>query len=185
MKRHLKIIRLGWILALILLMAWLLIQAIVPGGKITYETNFKKPNYVIGRFLPADRVVSSDGFPSLKAEPVYFTLFTPRLFSQAVITFDFEGPVELIKLGVCRDKSLWNYELKALDKQPLEKLANGDLRARLEFDLSGACRDKSSYSFMISAPGLNNSNNELIIKNIKVDLVGVTFWQYVLKFFKI
>lgn len=183
MKRHLKIIRLSWILALILLMAWLLIQAIVPWGKITYETNFKKPNYVIGRFLPADRVVLSDGWPSLKAEPVYFTLFTPRLFSKASISFDFEGPAELIKLGLCRDKALWNYDLKALSDQPLEKLANGDLRARLEFDLVGACRDKSSYSFMISAPGLNQADKELIIKNIKVDLIGVTFWQYILRFF--
>ena len=117
-----KRLRLYWLIALGLLIIWLLGRAIVPLGKITYQTDFKDQSYFIGKLSPAERVAKATVGQKIIGEPVYFSLFTPRPFNKAVVTLDFSSPSNLIELGVRRDKTLWSYNLKPVYSKFLEEL---------------------------------------------------------------
>lgn len=174
--------RIAWLILLMLLIDWLLWQAIVPLGKMTYQIDFKQQSYAIGRLLPADRVVKDNGYQKLIAEPVYFSLYTPRAFNKAVVTVEFSNPPELVKFGVAHNKDLWNYDLKTAYAKSSEKInlaENQTVSSILEFDLTRAERLDNKYTFIISAPGLNGQKNNFIIKNIKLEFFGLNLKQLV------
>lgn len=170
--------RIAWLILLILLIGWLSWQAIVPSGKMSYQIDFKQQSYSIGRLLPADRVVEDNGFQRLIAEPVYFTLYTPRSFNKAVVTFTFANPPDLVKFGVAHNKELWNYDFKTAYSKSINKLGlDKQVSATLEFDLTGAERINNKYTFMISAPGLDSHTSSLLIKNVQIEFFGKNLWQ--------
>ncbi len=99
--------------------------AVTPFGSRTYQTDFQSENYFIGRLAPSERLAGSVGEAgrTIIAEPVYFSLFTPRPFRQAEVTVEYEGTAPLIELGLRRGDA-WNFARQPLWHAGLEKLAH-------------------------------------------------------------
>ncbi len=104
------------------LVLWLLWQAIVPLGSITYKSDLADNNYFIGKLSPSERVEQINNRPTIIGEPVYFSFFTPRPFRTAKLTMRFSGTAPLVEIGLRRDKTVWSYEMKPLYSALLEKI---------------------------------------------------------------
>src|SRR3989339_552219 len=101
----------------------LLYKGIVPGGRIVYSTDFKRPDYFMGKLTPAERWRHEAGDegsqrPLLVGDPVYFNLRAPRPFDEAILKIKYKRrgsgwdnwPV--IEAGVLADKTAWRYSLE-------------------------------------------------------------------------
>ncbi|MDO8260763.1 MAG: hypothetical protein Q7T50_04695, partial [Candidatus Magasanikbacteria bacterium] len=54
----------------------------------------------------------------------------------------------------------------------------GELKiATTELDLQGAYYEKGQYSFLLSLPGFDSASGSVVVKELKVELSGKTFWQ--------
>ena len=111
---------------------------IVPFGFITYTRDWPRGlasgKGFIYDFKPAERMATSsasgavDGGQSLKiiADPIYFSLFTPRVFNQAKVTVKYvdhlTAVTPIIEVGVLKDKLTGAYELQPLQNKILDQL---------------------------------------------------------------
>ena len=135
---------------LILLIFWLILAGlivwfkVVPSGKITYYLNYPaKINILggkgfIGNFTPADRVSIKPGqMANISGDPVYFSVFTPRTFSQAKVIVTYQDNLTtstpIIEAGVLVDNVVWRYQLASLENKILDndfstwfKIKSGD-----------------------------------------------------------
>jgi len=119
-------------LVLVGLTAFFLYQAIIPGGKITYSYNFEGDGYklagadkFISKLTPAERVVEAkDDRQKLIADPVYFSLRTPRKLSRAKLTIEYKNESDrpLLEAGVLMDKTVWRYLLQPIENKILDQL---------------------------------------------------------------
>jgi len=115
--------RLIWLSGLAIMLVILLMLSVSPSGKASYKTNFIKDSYFFGKLSPQERIVI-DNQAKIVGEPVYFSLFTHRPFSKAKLTIDFSTPPDLLEIGLRRDKTVWNFDLKPLYSSTVEKLAS-------------------------------------------------------------
>ena len=114
---------------LILTLVFLYLK-IVPGGQITYTRNWPR-GLVSGKgfiydFKPAERLVAVDSAAlRLVAEPVYFSLYSPRGFDKAELTVKYRdhlaSATPIIEVGVLRDKLTGQYEFKPLQNDLVDK----------------------------------------------------------------
>ncbi len=120
-----KRLRISWIIALGLICLWLGWQAAAPLGTMSYRTDFKDHDYFISRLTPLDRILDPKAGvqPTIIAEPVYFSVYTPRPFDQAKVTVDYNGDPAFMELGVRRDPIVWNFERKTIASKLLDSLA--------------------------------------------------------------
>lgn len=141
MKKFVKIIknntlikfRLLEVLIIIALVLSFLLARLVPSGKIFYNRDFSRSFFALGgqgfisQFSPAERVdFKSGAYPKLIAEPLYFSLFTPRAFNQArlIVTYqdNLSAATPIIEAGVLKDKVVWQYEMKPVANKILDNL---------------------------------------------------------------
>ena len=181
MNKFSLILRIIWISALFLAVFCLAWLAIVPSGKITYLKDFKHYNDFIGNFTPKERV---EGLKII-GDPAYFYLQTPRRFDEVKMTIKYriDGILPDVSAGVLMNKQSGQYAL-----QPLKgSLEDGWFTSTVDFDLHNASREKNKYGFVISIPGLfveDNSGNALEVKEIKMELSGVSLFDKIKKFLK-
>ncbi len=103
-----------------------LYRGIVPGGQISYHTDFKDKSNFISVPGPHTRVALPGDAPlRIIGDPVYLSLHTPRRFDKAKISLKFrsigiEQPI--IESGVLVDSKLWRYDLQAVYNANLESL---------------------------------------------------------------
>lgn len=118
-----QIIRSSLILLLASGVVFLLWQAIVPAGQITYATDFSSDNFFIRKFTPAERVVVTDGQVRINGNPVYFNLRTQRTFDQAEIKMRYQNNSDsIIEIGPLVDMDLWRYRLQPVENPVLEQI---------------------------------------------------------------
>lgn len=118
---------------------------IVPGGRIVYEHSWpaglKSGQGFIYEFKPGERLDPNDRI-SLKmiAEPLYFSLFTPRRFDQVRLTLTYRDHLSsttpIIEVGVLTDNLSGRYELRPVRNNILDRLLGswhqlGDSRSPL------------------------------------------------------
>lgn len=117
------------ILFICALFLWL---KVVPGGEATYQKNYRQwlrsGKGFIYNFTPVDRVDETSGvLPRLIGDPVYFSVFTPRTFSQAKLTVRYRSHLSsttpIIEAGVLADNLVWRYDLQPLENAILSDLA--------------------------------------------------------------
>jgi hypothetical protein len=117
----------GFIL-LVLILIFLYFK-IVPFGHITYSrtwpTGLKSGKGFIYDFKPVERIDLTDSQAlRIIADPVYFSLFTPRRFASAVVTVKYRDHLSaktpLVELGVLKDKLTNSYELYPLQNEILD-----------------------------------------------------------------
>ncbi|MFA5000374.1 MAG: hypothetical protein WC545_03375 [Patescibacteria group bacterium] len=128
-------LRLFFALAILLIAGIFLYLKIVPFGSITYERTWPR-GLASGKgffydFKPTERIApEADGRPgggdSLKiiGDPVYFSLFTPRTFDQAILIIKYRDHLSentpLIEAGLLRDKFTGAYDLKPIQNNILD-----------------------------------------------------------------
>lgn len=126
MAKKVFILRIIIWLTLAIFIAWLLNQAVVPTGEISFIHNFDHENYFIKPLTPKDRVREPQaGEQKITGNPVYFALRTPRTFDRAKVTVSFKNPdkLPLIELGVLADNKVWRYQMEPLENTALDQLA--------------------------------------------------------------
>lgn len=128
---------------LLVLIGIFLYLKIVPDGQITYSRSWPR-GLATGKgfiydFKPGERLAvsavdaSGDGAKadrdSLKiiAEPIYFSLFTPRQFNRAVMIITYRdhlgSTTPIIEAGVLKDKISGFYELRPIQNSILDELS--------------------------------------------------------------
>jgi len=125
-------------LRLILLIFWLILAGLIvwlkvaPWGSATYQINYPvKHNLLggkgfIGQFTPLDRVeINSGQMAKISGDPVYFSVFTPRTFSEAKITITYQNNLTsstpIIEAGVLVDNIVWRYKLASLENKIIDE----------------------------------------------------------------
>jgi len=139
-------------LRLVLFIFWLILAGlivwfkVVPLGDVTYSRSYPSKINIfggkgfIGEFTPNDRVkISSDSPAEISGDPVYFSVATPRTFSQAKITVTYQDNLTtatpIISAGVLVDNIVWRYKLAPLENKILDdnfsnwtRLSDGDVQ---------------------------------------------------------
>ncbi len=127
MKTKIKIRIIMWFILLIAIF-FLLYKGLVPGGKIFYTYDFDKKNAFISPLSPETRVENIEkGTQKIIANPVYFSLRTPRKFNKAKLGFYYrsDNAVQpIIESGVMVDKTIWRYDLKPLQNKIIDKICS-------------------------------------------------------------
>lgn len=122
-----NILKLRIILWLILAVAigWFFYMKIAPTGKISYNHDFSRPYYFIGKLTPAERIDLTNGEAEIKGGPVYFSLATPRRFRQAGVTVKFKNTTAfpVMEMGLLNNKAAWSYDLKPLENKIIDQLS--------------------------------------------------------------
>lgn len=134
-------------IALIIIVGVFLYLKIVPFGQITYSRTWPRGlasgKGFIYDFKPAERIAVDNGDgttggatgetigdgQSLKiiAEPVYFSLLTPRAFDRAIMTIKYydhlSAATPIIEAGVLKDKISGAYDLRPVQNKILDNLS--------------------------------------------------------------
>lgn len=125
--------KIRFILTLVVLVLTLvfLYLKIVPFGHITYKLDWPRGlasgKGFISDFKPGERL-GENNVDSLKviADPVYFSLFSPRTFDQAKVTVKYidhlASSTPIVSIGVLKDKLSGNYDLRPLENKILDRL---------------------------------------------------------------
>jgi len=123
-------IRLYFLIAIVILVAFLLYLKFLPFGQATYSRDYTSSwrsgkGFIYG-FTPAERLGSSTDAAVIVGDPVYFSVFTPRSFEKAELTVVYRDRLDidtpLIEAGVLADNVVWRYDLKPLDNKSLDYL---------------------------------------------------------------
>jgi hypothetical protein len=105
---------------------------IVPFGNISYSHRWpgglRSGKGFIYDFKPAERLsIDSSGVLKISADPVYFSLFTPRAFDKAKVTVRYRDQLSsstpIMEIGLLRDKVSGRYDLKPLQNRILDGLS--------------------------------------------------------------
>lgn len=124
-------IRLFFGVLILLFCALFLWLKVVPGGEAVYQRNYRQwlrsGKGFIYNFTPVERVDEKGGnVPRLVGDPVYFSVFTPRTFSQAKLTIRYRSHLSsttpIIEAGVLADNLVWRYDLQPLENTTLSLL---------------------------------------------------------------
>jgi len=123
-------LRLFFGIFLLFLVAIILYFKIIPFGQITYErywpTVLRSGKGFIYDFKPPERVTDDGQSLIIKADPVYFSLFTPRRFDRAKVTVKYYNHLTtttpIIELGLLQDKISGAYNLQPLQNNILDSL---------------------------------------------------------------
>ncbi|MEA2089106.1 MAG: hypothetical protein U9O55_04715 [Patescibacteria group bacterium] len=144
-------------------------------GKTEAIYNFDKNNPIISILKPSGRALAikkdenNDYFQQIIIDPVYFDLCLPTKFQKVKLFFIYQKPEnQILKIGPQIFDDNWNYYLKELKS---EKKINDWQTAELNFDLSKVFVKNRKVKFMISAPDLDKSGNEIKITSIKAILI--------------
>jgi len=109
-----------------LIIIFLIYQAVVPLGQITYSITPCDNSFFIQKLQPKERVSEVDKTgctQKIIGEPVYFNLNTQRTFNQAAVTVTYQdsGQNNIIELGPQADE--WkNYILRPLENKIIDRL---------------------------------------------------------------
>lgn len=166
--KYLKKIRVGWLSLLGLIILFLLYQAIVPGGQISYKTDFSRYSYFLSELTPKERLgaIEKGHGQIIRGEPIYFFLKTPRPFRTAQVTVTIKEPSDFMEIGLCRDKAAWNFERQPLYIKKLEELAL-DKNTRQEGNLMFWQRE-AKYATLSDFLQSSASIDSLATYNVKV-----------------
>lgn len=128
-------------MGLFLILLWLIAAGLIvwfkvlPFGQASYSLKYPiKQNLLggkgfIGHLTPAERVdIKDDSGAKIFGDPVYFSVFTPRTFNEAKITFIYEdylsSSTPVIEAGVLVDNVIWRYQLNSLENKKIASFSN-------------------------------------------------------------
>ncbi len=103
----------------------------VPSGEISYSrtwpNGFRLGKGFIYKFRPGERLDSTSKFLHIFANPVYFSLFTPRTFNELNLEITYRDYLRtetpIIEAGLLKDKLSASYDLQALQNNIIDAIA--------------------------------------------------------------
>ncbi len=106
------------------MIALFLYWGVIPSGQISYVYDFEKKGRFIKNLTPKERLEDVvGGSQKIIGDPVYFSLWTPRTFNKAKLTFKYKNPSnKFIETGVLVDGKMWRYDLKPIENNVLENI---------------------------------------------------------------
>ena len=139
---------------------------IVPNGRATYEVDYRHLRRLldgkgfIGHLTPAERVSQEERAAALMiGDPVYFSVFTPRTFSEAKVTITYRNELTpktpVIEAGVLVDNLVWRYLTKPLENKTLDSLNDWTLISDGEVSLYQKEANFSSVADFIKVAATN------------------------------
>jgi len=130
-------LRIFWLFLVIFILLFLSWQKVSPFGDWTCQQSFKDNSVVflsdmfsgrscLSKVSPSDRAIDNENGPLIVlADPVYFSVFTPRSFSRAEVTITYRphlsSSTPIIEAGFLADNKLWRYDLQPVYNLWLEK----------------------------------------------------------------
>ena len=172
-KLH-KIIRVVLIAIPIFAFLWLLDKNFVLSGTLETVYGFDKNNPIISVLKPAGRVLQieqnkqGDYWQPIIIDPVYFDLHLPTKFKQATLIFVYQTPKDqIVKVGPQIFSDDWSYYLQELRCESKEREW---CISEVYFDLTKAYLNNRKIKFMISAPGLDKTGQQIKISQINLIL---------------
>lgn len=107
-------------LTFLVVLFFLLWQAVVPTGQISYSTEFQKKNDFLSPLSPKTRVKDDN---KVIGNPIYFTLRTPRRFETAELEITYKNDYfKIVEAGLLVDGELWRYKNYPLENKILDEL---------------------------------------------------------------
>lgn len=130
-------IRIFWLILLFLMIIFFAFRFVSPGGSWRCHQSFGETGFwpaflslsapaCIGPASPAERLVrTADGPLLVLADPVYFSIFSPRPFSYAEVEIVYRphlsSSTPVFEAGFLADAKLWRYQLKPVYNLWLEQ----------------------------------------------------------------
>ena len=159
-----------WLL-LSLFTAWILYMGLVPSGNISYSYNFDKENSFISKLSPNIRVGDIEGgSQKIIADPLYFSLQTPRKFNKAKLGIYYKSDDTarpIIETGVMVDKTIWRYDLKPVQNKIIDELCNS--WNKIEEDGLLFCQKENNFSSVDEFLTSTTSADKIALYNYKLD----------------
>lgn len=169
-------------ISLFLILLWLIIAGLIvwfkvlPFGKVSYSLKYPiKQNLLggkgfIGLLTPAERVNTQDNSGAkVFADPVYFSIFTPRTFNEAKITVTYEDHLSsstpIIEAGVLVDNIIWRYQLSSLENKKIASFSGWNIISGSGLTLFQ--KEKSFTSIDDFLTTLKNNPNNLCQNNLR------------------
>lgn len=169
-----KKIRIILIIIPIVFFIFILCKNFVFWGELEAVYSFDKNNSIIsilkpaGRSLKVERGENGDYYQAVIIDPVYFDLHMPTNFKSVELTFKYRVDGSRgVSVGPQVFGGGWNYWLMELD---CDNIVDGWCLSSLEFDITKVFAPQRKINFMISSPGLDVSNNQIIITEISAVL---------------
>ncbi len=160
------------IIGVIGVIIFLIAQDLAWSGQLVVETDFLKFTPYFSILKPQENIIMQNDTNLVKAEPIYFDLYLPRDFDQAMVEVAYKDEFGYKILLGPNLKSGW--DTKALTDLPS---ASNDYKIKsVNFDLAGKNINGGKLRFMISMPEFKEGNG-IYIKNVKVTLTRQPIWQ--------
>ncbi len=172
-NKYLIFVKIILIFLAILTLIFFLAKDLAWNGKLQMHTDFTRFTPFFSILKPQDRILIKD-MAYIQAEPAYFDLYLPRDFDKAVLQIEYKNEFDYpIKIGpnVGQD-----WELKPLEGD-LPADENGFTIKSVEFDLAGKNINNGKLRFIISLPGLLDSDKGVYVKNLQITLFRQPIWQ--------
>lgn len=134
-------IRLLWVFLIFFIVALFLFFRVVPGGQVVYQKKYpgllRSGQGFIYSLGPVERIAQEKLLNSrIVAEPVYFSVFSPRTFNQVKLTIDYSRHLNIkspiIEAGVLVDGITKGYNLVPIENRLIDSLSDSWQRLGLD-----------------------------------------------------
>lgn len=154
-----------------LTLGFLLFRGFVPFGHISYAYKAGKESFFISRLSPPARMGSGqDSSERIIANPVYFSLHTPRRFDKAKLNIIYRAhnlSFPIIEGGAMVDGRLWRYELKPIENKIVDDICSA--WQKQEYDNLVFCQKEKIFSDLDSFLASSTGTNQIALYNYKLD----------------
>lgn len=166
-----RLVKIFLILFFIILTFWLLWFDFVPGKSLAVNYDFCTTSRMLTEFSPGDRLwpVEKGGgecWQRMAKSPVYFDVRTPQVFKTAEVEIKYKNlGKEKFQIGPQIVKNEWQWVL--VDILPTEQRGEWQV-ARINFDLSQVYQGAPMMRWLISAPTIEQNQQNIVISTIKI-----------------
>lgn len=152
---------------------WFFIRDLNPSGKVSVSYNLCKPSPYISALSPMGRVLDiehREGYcvQKMVIDPVYVDVRLPQRYDTATMVIIYQKPDVLpFQAGPWVSATEWRWALQSLET--VGEREDGWQTAVAHFDIRERPMDRRRLRFMLSSPGLAESGEDIIIKEIRFE----------------
>ncbi len=159
----------------IVILAVLVYKDINPSGYLYAEHDFCTLHHpMISKFSPHGRILDIDKndvgcTQRMVIDPVYFDVRMPQTYDQARIKLWYKKDNSVpLRIGPAMDLDAWQWQLKDIQYYKTK----GEWQFGLaRYDISGVDYDGNDLRFLISSPGLDENQSQIVFNKIQIELI--------------
>ncbi|MEK7159815.1 MAG: hypothetical protein AAB766_04940 [Patescibacteria group bacterium] len=159
-----KITKTILLIGFVIILVFLFWQKFAPAGEVVYGHDLSDQGKFIFGLYPVGRIIQSSEWQKIIGEPVYFDVYSPRKFKQATVSLRYLNNTGLdAKFGLKLNVNDWSFYMIKMNGLP-DKFVEQEF----DFDLSSAERKNNKIRFVVAVPGIEKTNSDLLIDNVRV-----------------